>query len=112
MEVSTRKINSYTTEVKINNEVVYLTDKKKREKSLRRTDRIDKVVTMLAYIIGIAGFLFLVGVPGHGDFCIEMGIADTWSFRDYLLRIVFSASLIGMAYGLYHVVDRVEDRFE
>lgn len=58
--------------------------------------KIGRRLCTFAGIIGVCAFLYMLGIVGHADFCVETHIKDTWSTFGYITRsIICFAILLG-----------------
>lgn len=99
--IKMQKINKYTSKVYVAGKEITLVDTAIKEQvEARRLQMINFASKCLEFIgsaICVITFIYIVGIVGHSDFCIEMHIDDEWSTTTYL--IYAARSLICMALG-------------
>lgn len=92
MKLSEHKINSYTTEVNIDDHKIFLTNKIKKAKVKQNLLSSADVLQLIGYLFGFISFIFLIGIVGHGDYIVEMNLLDNWTINDYVIHIIISIS--------------------
>lgn len=99
--IKTQKINKYTSKVYIDGKEITLVNTAIKDQiEANRIQAIRAASKCLEYVgsaICVITFIYIVGIVGHSDFCIEMHIEDEWSTVTYL--IYAARSIICMALG-------------
>ena len=88
--ITITKVNSYTTICNIDGRNIKLVDR-----GIKKAHK-DHLILQLKQIIGTIGFiffgLFLIGIVGHSDYCVEANIVDTWSYATYIQYIILGCA--------------------
>jgi len=110
MKLSEHKINSYLTEVTIDDHKIFLTDLNKKEKVRNNLFSSSDILKFIGCLIGFVSFLMIVGIVGHGDYIVEMNLSDDWAIKDYIMHTVIALSGFSVAYILC-TIGRYPNRF-
>lgn len=101
MKITTRKINSYTTEVNINNTKLIITDRKKSNKIHKIETAVSKFGKIAGCTLAGIAIIRLIGIVGHADFISETFALDGWTSCEYAFKFISSMVLAGIGYRLY-----------
>ena len=98
-EIYIEHVNEYTTNISINGKKATLTDhqtlsKMRHDAINAKRRKIGNRIHKAALIVGMIAALYILGVVGHSDYCVEVGIADDWSAIGYGVRFVISFGII------------------
>lgn len=66
-------------------------------KELRTVRFLEKIATAAIVFF----FILLISVPGNSDYAYEFNVVDTWTLKDYIIRMLIYLAGLASSIGLY-----------